>query len=274
MKKIIVGIICLILLVVLGLSMTVVIVDNRTANIVIIAGQSNAEGTPLYKDTIQELGGDRYAQFLTGVDNVKYISRIYKDKFLNYKFGLNEYNQSFGLEVGIVDYWLNTRPTKNLYIVKSCVGGSGLKDYWLKDNNGFSGYTELCGVVDTAISQLKSQHRKINILGMCWLQGESDAGMLQEEDSKEYGKNIEILIDKLREKYGNFKFIDAEISHIEKAPYYTNVNLGKVEFAGKSSNNIFMPTFDLGLTFQDDMLHYDAVTQIKVGRRFGGYLFN
>ena len=175
-----------ILILIAILSFILLVPKKKTANIIIIAGQSNAEGVSEYADLNGVLSEEKYNKYSNGTSRVKFIARYSLDNFVNFKFGLNEYKNTFGIELGVIDYFLDTNKKDNLFVVKCAVGGTGLS-YWQK---GEEGYNRLSTTVNRAIELIKKDYSKINIQAMCWMQGESDRKDL---DSEKYFNTIKIF---------------------------------------------------------------------------------
>ena len=254
-----------ILILIAILSFILLVPKKKTANIIIIAGQSNAEGVSEYADLNGVLSEEKYNKYSNGTSRVKFIARYSLDNFVNFKVGLNEYKNTFGIELGVIDYFLDTNKKDNLFVVKCAVGGTGLS-YWQK---GEEGYNRLSTTVNRAIELIKKDYSKINIQAMCWMQGESDRKDL---DSEKYFNRLNTFVSTLREDYktyGNFRFVDAAIL---KSEYSDKINKSKSEFANLSDNNYYFEVAEFNFSLIDDV-HYNAASEYKLGYEFGKYCF-
>lgn len=238
---------------------------NETANIIVVAGQSNAEGVAKHADLANVLPQKRYLQYGKGIKRVKIINRYSLDKFVDFTFGLNEDEVTFGIEVGIIDYFLDVTTNEKLFVVKCAVGGTSIS-YWQK---GQEGYTSLNETLNRAIALIGKKYKKINIKAICWMQGESDRNAI---DGEMYYSRLNSFVSDLRsdfKDYGDLKFIDAAVQNSVCSDL---VNSNKKRFAETNSNNYYFEVDGLNLSISDGV-HYDAASEYKLGYEFGKYCF-
>ncbi len=181
---------------------------TKTIDIYLIAGQSNAAGSTLinddmslYKDVRETLDG--------GFTHVHYSGRSYgvptdKSNWTKTTSGQGITNRHIGPELGLAKYlskYYNGETGRHAGIIKFAHGGSNLLNYtagsgnqygnWLppsyaeelglsyKDSEITGGlYRKFLKQFKTSIEGIEaySGHTKINIVGLYWMQGESDRG--------------------------------------------------------------------------------------------------
>ena len=124
----------------------------------------------------------------------------------------------------------------------------------------------MCQAIDDGLADLRAQDLDPEIVAFCWMQGESDA--CTAGPAKRYEQNQKVFLKALREKYGNFFFIDAGISTVWK--FYACVNNAKRNADCDLDRCVFINTNYQGLkTSSFDIAHYDAPSMIKLGNLFG-----
>ncbi|MBR5188354.1 MAG: hypothetical protein IKW18_07775 [Clostridia bacterium] len=259
--------------------------NGKSARIILLAGQSNASGCSLDEYLQKNVTEEKYTEYQNGYDNV----------YINYLSGLNRSNEfvkcatlqgeiagGFGPELGLAEKLNELYPDETFFIIKCAWGGTNLYEQWLSPSSkGKTGdlYKEFTAFVETSVKYLISKNYDVKIEGMCWMQGESDAFLI--ESSTEYGSNLERFIQDIRKKFSRYAaedgiaFIDA---YIAANPvfwvYYESVNLGKTEVATLSHMNSLVDTIEAGLDCSQepegnpDIPHYDALSEIKLGHLF------
>lgn len=107
--------------------------------------------------------------------------------------------QGFGPEISFAD-----RVSKELGepvgIIKFAIGNSGLGLHWLPKSKSENFFNYLKQFVEAA-----SKERKIEVVGMLWMQGERDA--LTMAQSSAYAANLNALIEKARADFDNADLI-------------------------------------------------------------------
>jgi hypothetical protein len=114
------------------------------------------------------------------------------------------------------------------------------------------------------------------------MQGESDTTDFK---ASKYLANQTAFASYLREdlapyaEEGGIYFIDAGISNSPYCePAYPAINEAKVQFAALSDLNMYFPTIEAGFTVhkepagEPDWGHYDAASELELGRLFGQYV--
>lgn len=283
----------------------------KKAKIIVLSGQSNAVGVGHVKCLKRSFSDDKIQEYFNGYDNIKinYYSHDKKsDGFTVTTTCCTEKNkETIGPELGMAEY-LNTKfPDEEFFIVKFALGGASLKRDFLSpssggyyDVNGFKNeygdfidafftgkplkagwcYNGLVRVLNDSIDYLKDQGYVPEIIGFCWMQGESDTASM--EDINNYKTYFDNFINDFKDEFSgyldNCVFVDAGISTVWYC--YTEMNTFKKEYAEKHNNFVYVDTIANGLTTQfepvekPDIYHYDCASVIKLGKLFMGSIFN
>ncbi len=256
-------------------------VSNKTANVVILYGQSNTTGIS-YNECLKVTNNELYNKALIGYDNV-YIN-YNCDNFLNTSNGFvnvklgQGYPNCFGPEIGIAEELSDD--FDNVFIIKYTYSATALRNQWLKGYH-YRGslYYSSISYTKKSLDYLISKGYSINILGICWMQGESDSFS---NESNYYQDEIS-LIKYYRadlKKYSNsIKFVDAYIlNNSNYWVYYERINSHKKQVEESSNLNYLVDTISIGLTTSNepfdnpDLAHYDSLSMIELGKGFAMYL--
>lgn len=259
--------------------------QGRKATVVLLGGQSNASGCSLDEYLKRNVSSEKYAEYQSGYDNV----------YINFLSGANrshgfvkcatlqgEPAGTFGPELGLAEKLHEMYPDETFYIIKCAWGGTNLYEQWLSPSSfGRTGklYKQFVAYVETSLEYLTSKNYDVNIAGMCWMQGESDAFSL--DASMDYEEHLDNFIEDIREKFSKYAaedgiaFVDAYIAaNPAYWVYYENVNKGKQEVAELSHLNVVVDTITADLTCSQepeknpDLAHYDSLSEIKLGHLF------
>lgn len=277
----------------------------KKAKIIVLSGQSNAVGVGHIKCLKRNFSDTKIEEYFKGYENIKinYYSHDKKSEgFTITTTGCTEINnETIGPELGIAEYLNDNFSGEEFYIVKFAVGGSSLKRDFLSPSSGgyyninefkneyngfinafFSGknikagwcYNGLVSVLNDSIDYLKEMGYDPEIIGFCWMQGESDAGLL--EDVSNYALYFDNFINDFKNEFCEYLkeciFVDAGISQMWK--YYKEINTFKREYAKKRKEFIYVDTIENGLTTlyepveNPDVAHYDSESVIKLGKLF------
>lgn len=260
--------------------------NGQKATVILLGGQSNASGCSLDEYLKKNVSAEEYAEYQNGFDNV----------YINYLSGANmsqafvkcasfqgELPGSFGPELGLAEALSKMYPDRTFFIIKCAWGGSNLYSQWLSPSSwGKTGdlYKQFEAFVQTSIEYLVSKNYDVEIAGMCWMQGESDA--FAAKNAEKYATHLNNLIKDVRKEFaqyaaeGGIAFVDAYIAaNPAYWVYYEAVNRGKQEIADSSELNVVVDTVTAGLTCENepegapDLAHYDSMSQILLGQLFG-----
>lgn len=178
------------------------------ANVFVIAGQSNAlstgaSGTPTNFGSL-----DSNIKIWTGAAWATY------DPATN---GINGTSAGWGPEAEFAYYWRQANPGKTLYIVKRAESGSPLYSFASPDwNVGSAGdlYSQLTTSVNNAVANLVSASADPKVMGLIWVQGESDAGDT-EANALAYTANLTAFVAAARANWSRastMKFVASRIN--------------------------------------------------------------
>ena len=170
-------------------------------------------------------------------------------------------------------------------LMKYAVGASVLDpkaDEWGSPSSGRAAngkwYDNMRQLVSEGLETLEKSTGKTPIIkAMCWMQGESDAGVSSYNNN--YFTNLSNFVSDLREEWeadskkDGFTFIDAYISQYWAG--YQGINNAKAEYNEFDDNSLLIDTIAEGLEYDKqpvgsvDYFHYDASSMFKLGRLFG-----
>ena len=258
---------------------------GKRAQVIILAGQSNASGCSLDEYLKKNVSEEKYAEYQNGYDNVyiNYLSGANQsEEFVKCATLQGEIANSFGPELGLAEKLHELYPDETFFIVKCAWGGSNLFEQWLSPSSkGKTGelYKQFATYVETSVEYLKSKNYDVQIEGMCWMQGESDSFSMK--NSEQYGEHLNNLITDVRKRFAKYAaangiaFVDAYIApNPTYWVYYEGVNRGKDEVAKLSVMNVLVDTISAGLDSSQepedapDLPHYDSMSEIKLGHLF------
>lgn len=271
----------------------------KKANIIVLAGQSNAVGVGYVEYLGRHFSAEKVEEFKNGYDEIpiNYYSHDMKSNgFVKTAFNCAEKTKNtFGPEIGIADLLSKKYPDEKIFIVKAAVGGTNLFFDWLPPScegeycqesfgmgdeetefyrKGGWCFNELVKVLGESITDLESQGYEAEIRGFCWMQGESDA--FETQTVEKYGMRYETLLNDLNVAFGkhmkNCTYVDAGISEIW--PYHREINTYKEKHAKETPNSFYIDTITEGLTTskepepEADVAHYDSDCTVKLGYLF------
>lgn len=252
--------------------------DGEPIDVIILAGQSNATGCADYDQLKDYITDEDYSLFTKGFSNQKiigYLHNIYnaedseKISFSKVQFGQGNEDTNFGLEIGI-SYILNKSNKKNI-IIKYTAPGASINFFIVNNKMNFSFETFL----KESLSDIVEMGYSPSIKALCWMQGETDS--ILKSTAEQYEKNMILLLYDIRNKFGqDISFIDAQITDWDRVTpnsYQYLVNNAKIRIAAVGSNNYIVDS--IGLTKkEDDVAHYDSVSEFELGKRFGNIILN
>ena len=268
----------------------------KKANIVILAGQSNAVGVGWIKYLGDHFSDEKVKEYLAGYDSVK-INYFSHDKhsggFVPTTVNCTERTKdTVGPELGIAEVLSKHSADGEWFIVKSAVGGASLCYDWASPSSvedfdynercvdreniyndlearrykrGWY-YNELRALLSESIAELKNQGYAPEIAAFCWMQGESDP------DVDGYIGMFNALIGDLKAEFGGYirdlAVIDCGIS--QSWPQHAEMNRLKKENA-RAMHYHYIDTQAAGLSVTrepldgPDLAHYDSGSIIKLG---------
>ncbi len=260
--------------------------QGKKATIILLGGQSNASGCSLDSYLKKNVTPEKYAEYDTGYDHI-YINHYVTGNnesqgFVKCATRQGEMATCFGPELGLAEKLHQLYPDETFFIIKWAWGGSNLYEQWLSPSSpGKTGdmYRKFVKYVQTSIQYLESKNYDVEIAGMCWMQGESDA--FSPKNARDYAKHLKNFIKDIRKEFSRYAaedgiaFIDAYIAaNPAYWVYYAQVNQSKKAVAEASPLNVVIDTNAHGLRCDEepeenpDIPHYDSMSQIKLGHLF------
>ena len=258
---------------------------GQRLRVILLLGQSNATGCSLTSYLQQGVSAEKYAEYEGGypsilinycLDDHKYTSG---GAFVPVDLTCAAGEGCFGPEVGMAEVLSKTYPGETIVILKYSMSGYSLHHHWLCDGERGSIYQACIEFVNTYMQALLDQNYDARIGAVCWMQGESDTTDFKAE---RYYDNQTKFASYLRQDLasyadeGGIYFIDAGISNSPYCePAYPAINAAKERFSKDSDLNLYFPTIEAGLTVHlepegdPDWGHYDAMSELTLGRLFG-----
>lgn len=173
----------------------------------------------------------------------------------------------FGPEIGFAKAVMDARPEgPALALLKFSVSGANLRHEWNPDRRGQI-YDAFLDSAHDALSALTARGDTYTIKALLWHQGESDASL----SAAEYEKLLRALIAHVRQD-----FAAPTLPVILGEPYDNGHRLGIREAqrnVARSLPDVFWVSA-VGLSTLDHGTHFDAASQIELGRRFAEAALN
>ena len=258
---------------------------GEPVKVILLLGQSNATGCSLTSYLEQSVDVERYARFGQGfssvqinfcIDDHRYTSG---GEFVDVDLNCGAGEGCFGPELGMAEALSALYPNERIFLLKYTMSGYSLHHHWLSQGNRGSIYEAFLDFAETYLQVLSDHNYRPEIGAICWMQGESDT---TEFKAARYYDNQTSFVSYLREDLaeyaaeGGIYFIDAGISNSPYClPSYPEINEAKRKFAADSPLNLYFSTIDAGLIVhlepegEPDWGHYDAMSELTLGRTFG-----
>ena len=171
----------------------------------------------------------------------------------------------FGPEISFAQAIKAAMPDDDVRLVKYAAGGTALYNDWSPQSKGRQ-YVQFMATAKSAIENLDRGGTKYEIVGMLWLQGESDA---QERQAESYEKNLRNFIAHMREQFKTPKmqFVIARVrNHYGgKTGQAKIVRDAQSKIADTSEGVEWFDTDDCTMV---NAGHYDSNGLIEIGKRF------
>ena len=258
-------------------------VDGENAHIVLLYGQSNADGVS-HNEYLLRNDPAKYEEYSAGYENV-YINFVNDKKgntsdyaFRKCTLGCGYTDSCFGPEVGIAEKMSLAHPNETTFIIKWTVGGTILKTEWLNGHKKRGSlYKFSMEFTSQCLKYLVSKGYELSLDGICWMQGESDS--MASTPSRYYEDTVayvNFLRNDLKKYQKEIKFVDAGINEVEGIWVVPDeINNVKKRFASESELNYYIDTKEMGLSSihepdgQADVAHWDSLSMVKLGQAFG-----
>ena len=231
---------------------------GKTVKVFLLGGQSNMVGcgkskdlkAPHNKPILQiKIWAQKAKQWETLSPDAKGISPDRKGEF--------------GPEVPFGHAIATVLPDEDIRLVKYAKSGTALYNDWAP--SGGPQYKAFMATAKAALANLDDSGTKYEILGMLWLQGESDA---LEKQGQAYEKNLSDFIKHMREQFKtpDMPFLIARVrDHYGKGPQADAVRAAQENLAKTMKNVAWFNTDDCTLF---NAGHYDSGGLIVIGDRF------
>lgn len=262
--------------------------EGREVKVILLLGQSNATGCSLTSYLREGVGEEKYAEFSKGYESVMIHFSMDDGKyssggtFLPVDVNCAAGEGYFGPELGMAEVLSGAFPEEMVLILKFTMSGYSLHHHWLCAGQRGSIYEAFMAFAYSSLQYLESKNYQPRIGAICWMQGESDTTDFKAshylDNQKAFASYLRADLAPWAEDGGIF-FIDAGISSSPYClPAYPAINEAKEQFAALSTMNLYFSTIDAGLTTLNepegdpDLGHYDALSELTLGRLFGGYI--
>lgn len=278
----------------------------KPASVIILAGQSNAVGVGHVNCLPRHFSEEKIREYEVGYDRVRiyyYSHDKRNDEFESIGLGCTEKNKhTFGPEVGLAEWFTETHPDGELFIIKCAYGATSLWRDWLSPTGGEAYdptayadqvpnvvyaidhgeplragwcYNELIQLTREGLELLRREGYEPRIRGFCWMQGEADA--CAEETLRPYIERYHRLLTDFSTAFSDVAadciFADGGVSEVW--PFWREMNADKSAYAASHDGCVYVDTVANGLVTQNepvgapDIYHYDSDCVIKLGKLFG-----
>jgi hypothetical protein len=175
-----------------------------------------------------------------------------------------------GPEFGFAKAMTELYPAAEIHFIKVSRGGTAI-DLWLPNPNGKDNeLTKLLANMKTALEKIEGEYE---IMGMLWMQGESDSKT--QADAEAYQKKLEQFIALMRKETAKpeLPFVIGKLStRILESPKFkmpfVKIVQSAQEAVAKNDKNVHVIDTD-DLSQRDDLVHFDQEGQMGLGKRFG-----
>jgi hypothetical protein len=223
---------------------------SAVANVVFVAGQSNAVGwnetaatvtSPLRERSGAKIWTGRAWKYLVnGTNNGK----------------LSSNGSKWGCEAEFARLWARER-SQRLFIVKHAVGGTALADYWAPGTG--TGYTAMASNATAAKLALTGSGYTVNCIGLLWMQGESDS--VNQAQANAYQTNLTNFFARVRSDWGteNMPIVVGRIANQEE---FATVRAAQAKAVASDAHAALIDTDSYE---KNDGLHYATSGIVRMG---------
>ena len=175
-----------------------------------------------------------------------------------------------GPEFGFAKALSALLPANEIHLIKVSRGGTPI-NYWLPDANGKqNGYSQLLANLRNALAKIDGEYE---IVGMLWMQGESDAKT--QADAEAYQKKLEQFIALMRKETAKpeLPFVIGRLSSriLESKKFqmhHAKIVQSAQEAIAKNDKHVLVVNTD-ELSQRSDLVHFDQQGQMGLGKLFG-----
>ncbi|MFK8115317.1 MAG: sialate O-acetylesterase, partial [Rubripirellula sp.] len=175
-------------------------------------------------------------------------------------------SSTFGPELGFAKAMLAANPKKKLALIKGSKGGSSLRVDWNPGTHGDDStqgtrYRDFIKTIKIATGKLDQRGDSYKIQALLWHQGESDS----KSPANVYQERLEKFIDRVREdvKVPGLPVVVGEVFDNGKRD---GVRTAIRTVGTKGENTGLVSSEDL--TTWDEGTHFDAASQLTLGKRY------
>jgi hypothetical protein len=260
--------------------MTPCLVHAETIDVYLIGGQSNADGRAVASGLPSSLQQPQTnVPFYYGGVNGSGFTSLQPESYGQINQGAS---QDFGPEVTFglsMAQYTASQPNTEVAVIKYALGGTNLYSQWAAGGTGTeagdgSVYDSFQNTVTAGLQALRTANptATINIDGMIWMQGESDAVITNGVDeSTNYGSELTAFIKDVRQTYGtNLPFVIGELSAYQTgtgpAAQRNNIRAAQISVASSLPDTGIVNTDSFPLN--SDSLHFSTSGQESLGYGF------
>ncbi len=227
--------------------------------VILLAGQSNMVGlgrvaqlAPADRDAVDDV-----LIYYNASVHAHPQARVWRP--LGPGFGATE--ALFGPELGLARALRARWPDRPLAFIKVAEGGTGLYDRWSPGQDLFQLFV---GETRRALAQLDDPHQ---VVGMAWMQGESDA--IEPANAQAYLNRFAAFVHQVREELDHYALplVTGLIRPNAVWPHAAHVRQAMTLCATGLGNLDVVETADLDV-HPDDVYHYDTPSTLALGVRF------
>jgi len=226
--------------------------ESTAANVILVAGQSNAVGWNETAATVPSLlQGRSGAMIWTGRAWQYLVNGTNNGK-------LSSNGSKWGCEAEFARLWALER-NERLFIVKHAIGGTALADYWAPGAG--TGYVAMISYATTAKSALAAKGYTVNCIGLLWMQGESDG--VSQTQANAYYANLSTFFARVRSDWGSasMPIVVGRIADQAELTYRTVVRTAQAEVVAGDGHAALIDTDAYG----NDGLHYSTNGIVNMG---------
>jgi hypothetical protein len=175
-------------------------------------------------------------------------------------------NRLFGPEVAFSHRMAKVWPDDTICLVKTAAGGTKLHTQWVPGKGMYQRFLSNLRKAEHDLEQSKTPYE---IVGMLWMQGESDSETT--EMANAYERNLKTLIQDVRKqtKQAQLPFVMGRISSslLKETPWnfdHAKIVQAAQEAVAAQDDHVFIVNTDALSTLEDNT-HFDTQAQLKLG---------
>lgn len=159
---------------------------------------------------------------------------------------------------------------RNFGIIKASRGGGG-NSFWLKAATDHHMYTHVVNTVNAATATLTANGDTFEIIGLLYLQGESDSAT----EAAAAGANFKTLVDNLRVDLPNASNLFGMVGGIAASGSTRDTVRANQTAIGSSTSYIdAFSNLDLQSWTAADALHFNKAAKLRIGERYAQAFFS